>query len=119
MKKKIHISDEDKNKTIASEREKELKSLKLALGEIQISKPTVEMHPDACLIIEFEDHGQDFLYWQLDADGKVVASMPYQSEIWNGTIVNLKELKLGEQPLIITKYGKFSSINYKVLSVQA
>ena len=37
--------------------------------------------------IRFEDHGQDFLEWDLDADGKVIESRPCQSWVWCGRLV--------------------------------
>lgn len=46
-------------------------------------------------IVEFEDHGQDFLKWWLDERGEVLHSDPYQSSVWNGTIVTLASLKKG------------------------
>jgi hypothetical protein len=37
--------------------------------------------------ITFEDHGQDFLTWQLDSNGVVVDCMPFQASVWCGVEV--------------------------------
>lgn len=34
--------------------------------------------------IHFEDHGQDFLAWDVDATGKVVGCRPSQASVWCG-----------------------------------
>ncbi len=96
-----------------------MKTTKLDLSKIKINIPDFSIHPDCSLTIEFEDKGQDFLYWQVNSDGLVVQCNPFQNEIWKGTYVNLKELKIGKEPLIVTKYGDFTSLNYKVISVNA
>ncbi|MFC5525251.1 hypothetical protein ACFPPA_05790 [Rhodanobacter ginsengisoli] len=38
--------------------------------------------------IHFEDHGQDFLTWQLDNNGIVVDSSPFQADLWCGVEVD-------------------------------
>lgn len=46
--------------------------------------------------ITFEDHGQDFLEWDLDAEGTVIDSRPFQAFTWCGRqVVNHKSLKTG------------------------
>lgn len=37
--------------------------------------------------ITFEDDGQDFLQWDIDRAGKVVACRPFQSATWCGCVV--------------------------------
>lgn len=39
------------------------------------------------MTLHFEDHGQDFLRWELDRNGKVLASKPFQGSIWKGVKV--------------------------------
>lgn len=34
--------------------------------------------------IYFEDHGQDFLRWEIDAKGKVIGCEPFQASHWCG-----------------------------------
>ena len=34
--------------------------------------------------IHFEDHGQDFLRWELDVNGKVIGCEPFQASAWRG-----------------------------------
>jgi len=55
--------------------------------------------------IMFEDHGQDFIYWQLDETGKVIDCQPFQQWLWEGAIVlNHQRLAVGIHP-VITKPG--------------
>ena len=37
--------------------------------------------------ITFQDHGQDFLEWDLDDAGVVVACRPFQANMWVGKVV--------------------------------
>ena len=34
--------------------------------------------------IHFEDHGQDFLEWDVDANGTVIDCRPFQAAVWVG-----------------------------------
>lgn len=46
--------------------------------------------------IEFEDHGQDFLTWEIDQSGKIVDSKPFQAGIWcKYHVAYVNELKVG------------------------
>lgn len=46
--------------------------------------------------IRFADRGQDFLEWDIDADGTVVGCRPFQASTWCGCVVqNLADLKRG------------------------
>lgn len=40
--------------------------------------------PRPTMTIHFADHGQDFLEWDLDANGIVVACRPFQEQAWKG-----------------------------------
>lgn len=37
--------------------------------------------------VHFEDHGQDFLEWDIDAKGVVVACRPCQEFVWKGAVL--------------------------------
>jgi hypothetical protein len=37
--------------------------------------------------VHFEDHGQDFLRWDVDEKGVVTASYPFQSDLWAGCVL--------------------------------
>lgn len=37
--------------------------------------------------IHFEDHGQDFLEWDVDQHGVVIACRPYQEFVWKGSVL--------------------------------
>jgi hypothetical protein len=75
-----------------------MKTMLIPISSLTLSKPeTDERHPDCCLIIEFEDKGQDFLYFQLDKNGFVVKATPFQNEIWKGAYIPLSMLKVGKE----------------------
>jgi hypothetical protein len=46
--------------------------------------------------ITFEDHGQDFLKWDIDEKGNVIDCRPFQAWIWcNKIVTNHTQLKVG------------------------
>jgi hypothetical protein len=45
----------------------------------------------------FKDNGQDCLYWYIDDGGEILHCEPFQSAIWNGRIVDLETVKIGDQ----------------------
>lgn len=54
--------------------------------------------------IHFEDNGQDFLTWEINEQGVVVRSEPFQTEVWKDSIVlNIDELEPGNKVVIIPK----------------
>jgi len=45
-------------------------------------------------LVVFQDNDQDFLVWQLDQDGVVTRSWPFQTDVWAGTkVLNVASLK--------------------------
>ncbi|WAJ37223.1 hypothetical protein OU800_21865 [Pseudomonas sp. GOM7] len=65
-------------------------------------------------IIHFQDHGQDFLRWQVDEQGVVTGCWPFQKQIWCGLqITNLSKLKAGEL-VHHNRFGEEGSIRYPV-----
>lgn len=66
------------------------------------------------MTIVLEDHGQDFLEWDLDKKGEVVDCRPFQGWAWNGTIVHNKTIIPGDILDITTKFGKRTTLNYPV-----
>lgn len=49
-------------------------------------------------VIHFEDKGQDFLEWDVDQNGMVVGSRPYQADVWRGCEVS--GLAIGVCPMV-------------------
>lgn len=65
--------------------------------------------------ITFEDHGQDFLEWDLNAQGKVIECRPFQASFWVGRlVVNNDELRKGSK--VILEDG--NNIRYPLVKVQ-
>lgn len=68
-------------------------------------------------VIHFEDHGQDFLRWTLDAKGMVIDSQPFQASIWAGLFVVERKLKAGMRISIVMLTGT-RRVNYPLARVQ-
>ncbi|WP_193222238.1 hypothetical protein [Alkalilimnicola sp. S0819] len=67
--------------------------------------------------IRFEDQGQDFLEWDIDQEGVVVDSRPFQRHVWCGTQV--QDVAIGQQPTVITPHvGVAGLLNYRVVHIR-
>lgn len=67
--------------------------------------------------ITFEDHFQDFLEWDLAADGRVVGCRPCQAWHWcDATVLNHAELRKGDR-VYIRIQGRELSIKYPLAKV--
>ena len=71
-----------------------------------------------------EDHGQDFLEWDIEA-GVVVGCRPFQDWVWNGTKVHNKEIEAGDILMITPRTGgtagrpgKRTTLKYRVKRVE-
>ena len=65
--------------------------------------------------IRFEDHGQDFLEWDLDITSKVIECRPFQASIWCGRLVlNHNALRKGSK--VVLDNG--NNIRYPLTKVQ-
>tara|TARA_R110002012_G_C11535094_1_gene600906 strand:+ start:694 stop:939 length:246 start_codon:yes stop_codon:yes gene_type:complete len=67
--------------------------------------------------IHFEDHGQDFLWWDIDAQGKVIDCGPFQASVWVGSRVDLPVEEF-TAPYFLTKGGDFLRLNYPIESIE-
>lgn len=70
--------------------------------------------------ITFEDHGQDFLTWQLDNNGVVVDCLPFQASQWCGIeVAEPNALKVGEC-VRFRRFGEavWRSIRYPVVAIE-
>jgi len=70
------------------------------------------------ITVFFEDDGQDFLEWDLDDKGKVVACRPFQGWVWIGTQVHNKDIKPGDHLDITTTHGIRTRLIHAVEKVQ-
>ena len=69
--------------------------------------------------IHFNDHGQDFLWWEVDEAGLVVDCGPFQASVWCGNVVLCAgELKPSYTVFIVTKQGEVLEMNYQVEKVE-
>ncbi|MDO9334186.1 MAG: hypothetical protein Q7T57_06675 [Dehalococcoidales bacterium] len=69
--------------------------------------------------VELEDHGQDFLEWDLK-DGVVVACRPFQGWVWNGTLVHNTVITPGAiLRITMMRKGKKTTLKYPVAKVRA
>jgi hypothetical protein len=70
---------------------------------------------DKAMTIEFEDQGQDYREWDLDKDGKILASFPF-GETYVGEFVPLDSISIGQRPIIKLSYGSFRC-QFKVTNI--
>lgn len=66
--------------------------------------------------VHFEDHGQDFLEWDLDEHGQVVACRPFQALVWCGKRVMAPPV-VGQKLHLRRPDGSETLINYPVAKV--
>lgn len=65
--------------------------------------------------IEFEDKGQDFLYWYVNESGVVIDAQPLHWPVWNGVrITNMPSLKKGSHVSCRTLLADMGEIRYPV-----
>ncbi|MEE6032981.1 MULTISPECIES: hypothetical protein [Avibacterium] len=69
--------------------------------------------------IELEDKGQDFTRLKTDEKGIVIATEPYQTEVWKGALIPIAQQKIGDLCMIHhLPYIKYGYIKYKVLAIK-
>lgn len=68
--------------------------------------------------IRFQDHGQDFLEWDLDAKGKVVACRPFQAWLWcKARVTNAETLRRGS--LVTYRMGRIErTVRYPLVQAR-
>lgn len=64
--------------------------------------------------IIFEDHGQDFLEWDIDTEGVVIDSRPFQALVWCGRTVVVNTSVVAGEYLEVLIDGQERTINYAV-----
>lgn len=65
-------------------------------------------------VLHFEDHGQDFLRWELDAKGKVIGCEPFQGFVWKGKyVMGHEQLQAGATVHYRTKGESTSASNIR------
>jgi hypothetical protein len=71
-------------------------------------------------LITFEDHGQDFLTWELDENKKVVDCQPFQASTWCKSQVVNEQLAVGEYVIIETKHtaSGYLTIKYPIEKIE-
>lgn len=68
--------------------------------------------------IVFVDQGQDFLEWDLNSEGEVIACRPFQSWVWVGGKVENKDIKRGDLLTYTSKDGARHQLIHPVEKVQ-
>jgi hypothetical protein len=67
--------------------------------------------------IHFEDHGQDFLEWDIDGD-HVVDSRPLKGWLWKGAfVVNPLELVVGGK-ITVQQAGFEVTLKYPIVKIE-
>jgi hypothetical protein len=70
------------------------------------------------ITVFFVDECQDFLEWDIDDEGKVVACRPFQADIWVGCQVHNKDIKRGDLLDFTAPDGFHSQLIHPVDKVQ-
>jgi hypothetical protein len=68
--------------------------------------------------VEFQDDGQDFLEWDIDDNGVVVESRPFQTMVWGGSKVDTGTMRKGRRLAIVTSRGTPLEIIYPIVAVR-
>lgn len=69
--------------------------------------------------IRIEDKGQDFLWFVVDEDDKIVDAGPFQTAFWSGNYVPSGMLRVGELcPIYMPRFIYFGHLIYKVESIE-
>ena len=72
--------------------------------------------------IILEDNGQDFLQFILDDKGKIIETLPFQCDIWNGGYIPVTSpgmVKVGEQcPIHHPPYINFGYLKHKIEKIE-
>lgn len=55
--------------------------------------------------LHFEDNGQDFLRWEVNAEGVVTDAQPFQGDIWRGCVL-LNAPEVGEKVRVFSPISK-------------
>jgi len=68
--------------------------------------------------IELEDSGQDFLLLNLDEDGVILSTEPFQTSVWKGGAVPMTMVKIGKElPIHKPPHINFGFLKHKVKSI--
>lgn len=76
------------------------------------------------LTVYFEDHGQDFLEWDIEGpppgekDAVVVGARPFQGWLWNGTKVHSTTIEPGLLLDITTPSGERTRLRYPIERIE-
>lgn len=69
--------------------------------------------------IEFEDQFQDFLIWDLAADGEVLDCQPFQAWVWQGrTVEDVDDLQVGSLVAVSSGDNELLIIRYPLIRVE-
>jgi len=72
------------------------------------------------LTIHFEDKGQDFLFWKVDAAGAVIESGPFQGWVWvDCKVIGAQALREGDLVDFADRNGKLHTLSYRVARIEA
>jgi hypothetical protein len=70
------------------------------------------------MILHLEDHGQDFLWWEVK-DGEVIDAGPFQRDVWRGTQLLDGHVVAGNRLYIETPTGSdLALLNYPVTRIE-
>ena len=69
--------------------------------------------------IRIEDQGQDFLWFVVDENDKIVDAGPFQAAFWSGNYIPGDMLRVGELcPIYMPRFIYYGYLIYKVESIE-
>lgn len=96
-----------------------MKKEKITIDQLHLSKPTTGTDPEAVLIIELEDKGQDYTEFQVDKNGFVLRAVPFQTDLWKGAYIPLRNIKVGRPlPIHHPPHLRFTYLTLNVVNVK-
>jgi len=70
--------------------------------------------------ITFKDEGQDFVEWDIDKDGQVIACRPFQARVWCDGFVWNDPIQVGDNITYISPRSSHPiEIQYPVVAVSS
>ena len=81
------------------------------------ANPTPAPNPRDGMTVELEDHGQDFLEFDIK-DGRIVETRPFQANVWNSMEVLNEALEVGHHIAVRTHRSGVRTFNYPVAAVR-
>lgn len=90
----------------------------LARPSFAVLDKDMELNPNDGMTVVLEDHGQDFLEFDIK-EGHIVATRPFQGFVWDGAVVFNETLVPGDYMCVRTRFSSVSRMfRYPIVEVR-